>query len=376
MKTLPFLLLLLLFAPLSCEKNNDHPQWPASDFIAEGRHRGAYWPTDGWRSCHPREVGMDPGLLREMNEEVRLLLELGVDMRNLLVVKDGYVVAEQCYSENYGPDDLHRIYSCTKSLTSACVGMALDQGMLKNLDQRMCEFFPDREIANHNDQKAAITLKHLLTMSAGMAWDELAYPYGDERNTYRQWGEAGYGIGFVLDLPMIAAPGEEYAYSSGLSHLLSAIVQKATGMRLDSFARQNLFTPLGITDYDWPADEEGVTIGGSAARLRPRDMARFGYLYLMEGRWEDQQLLPAAWVQASQQPHMARKYIPDNWYGYQFWVSEKGYYSAVGYGGQWIMIHPEHRLLMVCNNAFDEGDYTQWNTPERLFNNYVIPACE
>lgn len=370
------LLIVLILVPAACENYDDDPVFPASDFIAEGDYRGAYFPTEEWRRCDPKEVGMDPRKLKEVNEEVRLLLEMGVDMRNLLIIRDGYIVAEQYYSDAYGPDDLHRIYSCTKSLVSACVGIAVDRGLVGGIDQGMLSFFPDREIDNLSPEKEAIKLEHLLTMSAGLDWEELAYPYGDSRNTYRQWSEAGFGVDFVLDLPMIAEPGAEYSYSSGVSHVLSAIVGEASGMRTDSFALENIFKPLGIRDYYWPVDKDGVAIGGSAVRLRPRDMARFGYLYLNGGKWEDQQILPAAWVEASGQAHIARKYIPGNWYGYQFWVSGHGYYSAVGFGGQWIMIHPALDLLMVCNNAFDEGDATQWNTPERLFNNLVIPACE
>jgi CubicO group peptidase (beta-lactamase class C family) len=370
-----FIVSLFLLLPFSCENYDDDPVYPASDLIGEGDYKGTYWPTDGWRTCHPREVDMDPKILKELNQEVRLLLELQVDFQNLLIVKEGYIVAEQYYSDEYGPDDLHRVFSCTKSLVSACVGMALDKGMLNSLEQRMVDFFPDKDIQHLDPGKADITLAHLLTMSSGMEWNEIGYLYSDERNTYRQWGNAGWGVDFVLNQPMEASPGTDYAYSSGTSHVLSAIVQEATGTRCDSFALKHLLTPLGINKFYWPVDEKGVAIGGSGVRLRPRDMARFGYLYLMNGKWEDEQLLPEDWVLDSQEKHMPRKYIPDQWYGYQFWVND-GYYSAVGFGGQWIMIVPQHDLVVVFNNAFDEGDPTQWETPERLLTNYIIPACE
>ena len=105
-------------------------------------------------------------------------------------------------------------------------------------------------------------------------------------------------------------------------------------------------------------------------------MARFGYLYLKNGNWDGEQIIPESWVEASQQKHMPRKYIPDNYYGYQFWVSDYDTYSAVGYGGQWITIVPEHDLVVVFNNRFVEGDDLQWTTPERLLNTYIIPALE
>ena len=105
-------------------------------------------------------------------------------------------------------------------------------------------------------------------------------------------------------------------------------------------------------------------------------MARFGYLYLKKGMWNGTQIIPETWVDASRQKHMARKYIPDSYYGYQFWVSNYNTYSAVGYAGQWITIVPEHNLVVVFNNNFVEGNDLQWNTPERLLTTYIIPACE
>ncbi len=378
MKRLPdILIIIFLFLHFTgCENYDDDPVFPASDFISTGTYQGDYWPTQEWRTCAPDEVGMDPVKLKELNEEIRLLLELQVDFRSLIIIKDGYIVAEQYYSEDYGEYDLHRIFSCTKSLTSAMIGIAWDRGLLSGTGQKMIEFFPEYEIQNMSEDKSKITLEHLLTMSAGLEWYEMDYAYGDDRNTYRQWADQGGGIKFVLDLPMIAAPGQQFAYNSGASQVLSGIVQKVSGVRADSFALNNLFTPLGIKDYYWPIDNEGVAYGGSGVRLRPRDMARFGYLYLKNGVWEDEQIIPEAWVEKSQQKLIKRKYIEDSYYGYQFWVSDYGAYSAVGYGGQWITIVPEHNLVMVCNNAFDEGDNTQWNTPERLLITYVIPSLE
>jgi CubicO group peptidase (beta-lactamase class C family) len=371
-----FLALGLLLGSMACENYDDDPVFPASDFIAEGEYRGAYWPTEAWRECAPGEVGMDPVKLKELNEEIRLLLDLHVEIENLLIVKDGYIVAEQYYSDSYGMNDRHRIYSCTKSITSSLLGIASGMGLLGELDQGMLGFFPELEIDNLSARKERVTLEHLLTMSAGLEWYELEYLYTDERNTYRQWDESGGNIQFVLDRPMVAEPGEEYSYNTGISHVLSGIVQKVTGTRADSFAMQHLFAPLGITAFDWPVDDNGVATGGSGIRLRPRDMARFGYLYLQNGSWDGEQIVPADWVQASQQKHIARKYIPDNFYGYQFWVSDYGAYSAVGYGGQWITIVPEHDLVVVWNNHFTEGDNFQWSTPERLLTTYILPAIE
>ena len=364
---------LLSLSP-GCEKYDDDPTFPASDFISNGDYLGDYWPTDAWRECDPEEVGMDPKKLKELNEEIRLLLEINIEVHSIVVIKDGYIVAEQYYSDDYGPDDLHRIYSCTKSLTSALLGIASGKNLLGGLDQKMTSFFPEYEIQNISDDKKAIDLEHLLTMGAGLEWHELEYPYEDERNTFRNWSDSGGGVKFVLDQPMVAIPGEDYSYNTGVSHVLSGILQKVSGVRADSFAMDNLFDPLGIDQFYWPIDDEGVAFGGSGVRLTPRDMARFGYLYLKNGTWDATQIIPEIWVEASQQKHMMRKYIPDNYYGYQFWVSDYDTYSAVGYGGQWITIVPEHDLVVVFNNRFTDGDDLQWTTPERLLTTYIIPA--
>jgi len=374
--TFLYALLCILFVSQGCEKYDDDSTFPASDFISTGDHLGDYWPTDAWRECDPEELGMDPKKLKELNAEIRLLLEMNIEIHSIVVIKDGYIVAEQYYSDDYGPDDLHRIYSCTKSLTSAMLGIASGQGLLGGLDQNMTTFFPEYEIQNMSDDKGAIDLEHLLTMSAGLEWYELEYPYGDERNTFRNWSDSGGGVKFVMDLPMVSIPGEEYSYNTGASHVLSGILQKVSGVRADSFAMDNLFDPLGIDQFYWPIDDAGVAFGGSGVRLTPRDMARFGYLYLKKGNWDGTQIIPEAWVEASQQKHMMRKYIPDNYYGYQFWVSDYDTYSAVGYGGQWITIVPEHDLVVVFNNRFAEGDNLQWATPERLLETYLIPALK
>lgn len=368
-------ILLLLYMP-ACEKYDDDPIFPASALISDGTYQGDYWPTDAWKECDPKEVGMDPKMLKELNEEIRLLLEMNVEVHSIVIVKDGYIVAEQYYSDDYGQEDLHRIYSCTKSLTSALLGIASGKGLLGGIDQKMTTFFPEYDIQNMSEAKSSISIEHLLTMSAGLEWYELEYPYMDDRNTFRDWSDGGGGIKYVLDLPMIAAPGNEYTYNTGASHVLSGILQKVSGVRADSFAIDNLFGPLGIDLFYWPIDNEGVAYGGSGVRLTARDMARFGYLYLKNGMWDGTQIIPEAWVETSQEKHMPRKYIPDNYYGYQFWVSDYNTYSAVGYGGQWITIVPEHDLVVVFNNRFAEGDDLQWTTPERLLNTYIIPAIK
>ena len=367
-------LFFFFFFLKSCEIYEEDPDFPSTDFISEGAYMGEYWPTSEWRKCAPEEVGMNAKTLRELNEEIILLMELHVDIHSVLIVKNGYIIAEQYYSEEYVEETLHPIASCTKSITSALFGIALEKGYIQGVDQPMVDFFPEYEVQNLLDQKESITLEHMLTMSPGLEWYEMEYLYSDERNTFRQWINNGGGIQFVIDRPMVAAPGEVYSYNTGVSHVLSAILQKVSGTRTDSFALKHLFEPLGIDSYYWPVDGGGIAYGGSSMRMTPRDMARFGYLYLRGGLWDGERIIPQDWVERSQQQLIQRRYIEDYYYGYHWWVSDSNTYSAVGYGGQWITIIPEHDLVVVFTNGFAEGEELQLSTPERIINTYILPS--
>lgn len=368
------LTLSIIILVCSCEKDNENHLYPSSEFIAKGYYSGDYWPTESWRTCSPEEVGMDSEKLKELNEEILLLLKLHIDIHSVLIVRKGYIVAEQYYSDEYGNDSLHSVYSCTKSLISALIGIAIDRQYIPDENIRMTGYFPEYKIENLTDDKQKITLKHMLTMSAGLDWHELDYLYNDERNTFNQWASSSDRVKFVLDRPMAAVPGVIYTYNTGISHVLSAIIKKGTGIRADSFAMENIFRPLGIERYYWPVDQQGVAYGGNGVRLLPRDMAKFGYLYLRNGIWDGEQIVSQKWIEISQMKHIVRNDIPDYYYGYHWWVSTENSYSAVGFGGQWITIFPEHDLVVVFTNRFTEGDNFQWSTPERLVKSYILPS--
>ena len=193
-------------------------------------------------------------------------------------------------------------------------------------------------------------------------------------NTFSQWRSQGGNIDFILDKPMKQIPGSTFNYNSGISHLLSVILQKQTGMRLDSFVHQELFTPLGISDYNWSINQDGAAKGYSGLYLRPRDLAKFGLLYLNDGKWEDRQVIPGSWVSESTEKHILRGDIPGFYYGYQWWVHESGLFAAVGYGGQLLMVIPEYDLVVVFTNYHNQADWFQTESPWRLLDTFIIPA--
>jgi hypothetical protein len=181
-------------------------------------------------------------------------------------------------------------------------------------------------------------------------------------------------VQFMLDRPVSYEPGTRFTYNSGGSHLLSAVFQAATGQTAESCAAEHLFAPLGITDWYWRTDPQGVSIGGWGLWLTPRDMAKFGYLYLMGGQWDGQSIVPADWVSAATQQQIR---AGDQWlaegYGYQWWVDQGGYYMALGYGGQYIIVMPDRDMVVAVTSGLSTDRFF---APEQLFNDYILPASE
>jgi CubicO group peptidase (beta-lactamase class C family) len=369
-----WLIILLFLTATSCEKERDFSDdFPSRAILGKGPYLGSYWPTDVWKSCSPEAVGMDPEMLRKLNEDMVLQMRLHIDVHSVLVIRKGYIVAEQYYADRYKVDSLHAVFSCTKSITSAAFGIAWDRGLIPGLGTALLDFFPEYQVENP-DGKDAITLEHALTMTDGLEWYESQYLYADDHNTFNHWRANDGGIQFILDRPLINTPGEVFNYNSGISHLLSVILQKQTGMRLDSFAAKEIFAPLGIHDFYWSLNQDGAAKGYSGLYLRPRDLAKFGLLYLNNGRWEDKQLIPESWVSSSTSKQILRGDIPGMYYGYQWWVHEDGLIAAVGFGGQILMLIPENDLMVVFTNDHNEADDFQIETPWRLLDTYIIPA--
>jgi CubicO group peptidase (beta-lactamase class C family) len=324
------------------------------------------WPTTDWQTSTPEEQGIDSAQLVKMLD---LIQAAHHPIHSMLIIRNGRLVME-AYPYPYDTDTLHVIMSCTKSVTSSLIGIALEQGKIANVSQRVLDFFPDRQVANLNDAKKGMTLENLLTMSGGFDW-----PGGMlESPILSQLWQSPNWVQFVLDRPLSDSPGSRFVYNSGGSHLLSAILQKSVGMTAEAFAKTNLFAPLGIDKWHWETDPQGASVGGWGLWLRPRDMAKFGYLYLNGGKWEDRQVVPASWVAASWQKQIAAggSWLAEN-YGYQWWIDARGYYMALGYAGQYILIMPDRNLIMVTTSGFSPQDFF---TPETLFNQYIRPASE
>ncbi|MCD4685686.1 MAG: beta-lactamase family protein [Anaerolineae bacterium] len=334
-----------------------------------------YWPTGEWRTSAPAAQGMDAALLEQMLAHIDADA-LPVD--SVIVVRHGYIVLEEYPNPFYGPGSKHNLYSTTKSVTSALIGVALEQGFIDSTAQRVVDFFPDREIAHLDARKQAMTLEHLLTMSAGFEWEG-----PDDYN--HSWGDAlrsDNPIQFVLDQPMAYDPGDVWVYNGGCSHLLSAILTATTGQSTLDFARETLFGPLGITNVRWPRDPQNIYFGGQDIWLTPPDMARFGYLFLNDGVWDGQQIVSADWVARSS----ATAFTLDDGglgYGYQWWTyPELGVYGAWGAFEQRIFVIPDLDMVVVftAENRVPTGDPGEYQEgpgfAAGLLTRYILPAVE
>lgn len=324
---------------------------------------GPYWPTEGWRTSAPEQQGMDSAMLARMLGAIR---DHDYAIDSVLVIRHGYLVAD-AYVHPFRAGTRHIIHSCTKSIVSALIGIAIDRGYIEGVDTPVLELFPERTVANLDAHKEAMTLAHLLTMTSGFDCQD-SYLYGwrglQELRQSEDW------VQFALDLPMRDEPGTRFEYCNSASFLLSAILQQTTGKSALALAQEHLFGPLGISDIHWPANPQGINIGWGDLHMVPHDMAKIGYLYLKEGQWEGQQVVPSAWVEASTRRHIAA--TMSDGYGYQWWVDAAGFYMALGYAGQFIYVVPEKDLVAVFTSSLSDSDFY---VPETLLKRYIMPAA-
>ncbi len=330
-----------------------------------------YWPTDGWQVSTPAAQNMSKTRLDDMSAHIK---DQGFAIDSILIVRNGYIVFEQYLNPVYNQDSLHPIFSCTKSVLSALIGIAIDKGYIDSVDHKILDFFPNQTIANRDSRKENLTIKHLLTMTSGLDWHEFDVPYGESDNSFTQLVTSPNWVQYVLDRPMVAAPGEVWNYNSGEFHLLSALLQNATGLPYWSpiipFAFSTLADPLGIVDAFWQTDPHGIPFGGSGLELTPRSMAKFGFLYLNNGTWDTQQLIPKDWVALSTSSYSSVDTSTDYCYGWWRKPDLHAYY-ALGYAGQHILVIPQYDLVVV----FTSYDLTHWPYYD-LLGQYIFSSVE
>ena len=305
-----------------------------------------YWPGEHWRTSTPEAQGFSSA---ELAKAFDFISENQINIHSLVVVRHGYLVLE-AYFHPYGSQDLHDICSCTKSISSTLVGIAIEKGKIRSVREPLADLFPKRRTWNDEPRKKRITLEHILSMSSGMDYPLLGEP------RLAPMREAPDMVQFILDLPMVAEPGAVFGYNSGGSHLLSALITLRTGQTAEEFARQNLFGPLGIRNILWPTDSQGISRGWGDLMLLSPDMARIGYLFLKKGRWEGKQIVSSRWVKDATRKHID---VPDaDGYGYQWWLrDDPPRFEALGRAGQRITVLPSLDTVVVfTGGGFEPAD--------------------
>ncbi len=381
------IMLSVFLFTLSCKDSTD----PGNNNGNEYTYSVPEQVNDGWETASLADAGMNPlPLIIMMNE---LLNREDHQVHGILIVKNGKLVFEEYFSgedldissgpqyvhRDFDRNTLHYLASVNKSFTSALVGIAVDRGLITGVDEKLFSFFPEYADLN-NEEKDKITVAHTLAMASGIPWDE-STPYSDPRNDMRQMFMSNDPIRYVLAKPLFATPGAQFHYNSGTTCVLGEIVKKQSELSLKTFAERYLFSPLGISDYQWQMLPNNVTLASGGLYLRPRDMAKFGQLYLQKGIWNGDRVISREWVEASAQESIALPSSKNPWpgfaygYGYQWWL---GNYNtgnthtcfAAGWGGQYIFVLPDPEMVVVITaGAYEAGDYDMFY---RIVNDYIL----
>ncbi|MFM8395918.1 MAG: serine hydrolase domain-containing protein, partial [Acidobacteriota bacterium] len=292
--------------------------------------------TDLPRST-PEAQGISSAALQSFIDQADRQIET---MNSVMVIRHGHIVAEG-YWTPYDAETRHALYSLTKSFTSTAIGLAVAEGKL-SIDDLVLPLFPEDAPADPGTNLKALRIRDLLSMSTGQH-SEASNRAGDH------WTKN------FLAHPFEHKPGTFFLYNTPSSHMLSAIVQKKTGQPLIEYLRPRLFTPLGIADPVWNTSPQGVTSGGWGLKLRTREIARFGQLYLQRGKWQGRQLVPESWVSIATSRQVSNGSNPrSDWeqgYGYQFWRTQHGFYRGDGAFGQYCVVMPEHDAVLIITSG-------------------------
>ena len=311
-----------------------------------------------WETGTLEEAGIDTA---GINAFMHKVIEEHPYMESILIVKNGNLVFEE-YLNGWDPVRIHRLQSVTKGFTSTLVGIAIEQRYIGSLDDPIRDYLPDY-YEFFGGKKDSVTIRHLLTMSAGFKWNETETYYADPKKCDPHLAEASEDyFKYLLERPIVEEPGTVYRYNSGYPNILGHVIEKRSGMKIVEFAYRNVFEPLGIRRAFWmfiSGENKPSCAGG--LKLMSRDLARYGYLYLKEGAWEDKQVVPAEWVRESLRGH----FVTDGNVGRGFWWGrvksldgQHDIFFTSGTGGQYVVLIPDLDTVVVTTAVYktDKGD--------------------
>jgi CubicO group peptidase (beta-lactamase class C family) len=351
--------------------------------LVEAANAQVPWPTERWARAEPSAVGLDVKVLDRLNEEIAAGKHGYID--SMLIIRHGKVAYERFYKHDYdriyaaeakrtsplnahdpsGPynyfnpwwhpyyrgGDLHTMQSVTKTVTSVVIGVAAARKEFPDLETPVLRYFDASKVKRLDARKERMTIRHLLTMTAGLDWNE-NLPYLDPNNTTCAMEASFDWVTFTIDRPMANEPGEVFRYNSGATQLLAYIFRRATGRDIEEYAAQHLFAPLGINRFHWKRSPTGLIDTEGGLYLRPADLAKIAYLFLHNGVWEDKTIVAPEWVKASITPSVTVS--PEGVkYGFKWWIYSYGKernhwaWGGSGFGGQRPIVVPHDDLVMV-----------------------------
>ena len=379
-------LCLLALSTISCKKDN---------ITNDYQYNIPELSNDGWEVGSTNEVGINTDVISNMMNFINN--SSGHNIHNILIFKDNKLVFEEyfegyLYSGNppgsngefilYHKETDHYLASVSKTITSVLFGAAIKEGFIDdNINTKVIDLLPEYEDIL-TGAKADITLKDVLTMSSGLAWDESSYSYGDTLNDVTALFYSEDPIEYILSRPLLYSPGSEFLYNSGGTNVLGAIIQKYAEMSLLDFGNEYLFDPLNIQGGLWQRMGNDYFFASGGIFLRPRELAKIGYLFLNDGYWGDHQVISEEWIMESVIEHIETKgkTLPSaHAYGYQWWhqnfqLSGWTYstFFAAGWGGQYMFVFPDQEMIVVFNggNYLSNGSIS----PFSLVENYILES--
>lgn len=380
-KFLPFLMILALLLSLTAcgtAQSGSEPESTAQSPEESSAQAAPETPEqdNSWQFDSPENHQMDSEVFEALHQALP-----GSGIHTMVTVKDG-VIIDEYYGDGYDENSLFELYSASKSFTGALIGIAIDEGYIGGVDDRVSDYLPE-VLEQEDTRKHDLTLRHLLTQTSGLEW----YEWGSGYSNWIEFRSADNWVDYILSRALIHDPGTVFNYSTGNTHLLSAVLQSATGMTQEEYCRTRLFDPMGISEEAyWHTDPQGIADGGNGLVITSRDASGFGQLYLNGGTWNGQQLVPADWVEESASRQNGGPGDATGAYGYQWWVrthtaGEYGTYAtpypaasydtyfAFGHAGQFIYVVSELQLVTVITSSC-QSSYT----PRAYFTDYVLNA--
>ena len=313
-----------------------------------------------WPVSTPSAEGLNPDALAALDAHVRTELP---HVRSLLIARHGRLVFEKYYGDATS-DGPHNMQSMTKSVSSALVGIALRKGLIKSLDHRVLDYFPEYRDGIGDPRMRDVTIRHLLTMASGI---------DETRSSFDK--DLADPTAEILRQRLLYAPGRGFRYSSAAAHLLGAVLRKASGRSVLEFAETELFRPLGMGRVEWYADKTGLQSGGMSGLLRSRDILKLGELYLRHGRWKGVEVVPPAYVAESVKPQNQGEFYGEHAvYGYGWWIESvagQDAFYARGYGGQYLMVIPRADLVVLCTSDWKQPEYPEHFS---LVEKFILPS--